>query len=78
MEEVPVMFEEVEVQERSICVISETGSYFISVVLEMTCPQSYKKKTDFTIEFVANFVKVCVLDKMQTVHVYLCFMYLLF
>ena len=36
MEEVPMMFEEVEVQERSICVISEPGSYFISVVLEMT------------------------------------------
>ena len=47
-------------------------------VLEMTCPQSYKKKTDFTIEFMANFVKVCVLDKIQTVHVYLYFMYLLF
>ena len=32
MEEVPMMFEEVEVQERSICVISEPGSYFISVM----------------------------------------------
>lgn len=44
----------------------------------MTCPQSYKKKTDFTIEFMANFVKVCMLDKIQTVYVYLCFLDLLF
>lgn len=33
MEEVPVMFEEVDVQERSVCIISEPGSYFISVKL---------------------------------------------
>ena len=47
-------------------------------VLEMTCPQSYKEKTNFTIEFMANFVKVCMLDKIQTVHVYLCFLDLVF
>lgn len=53
-------------------------SFLSSYVLEMTCSQSYEKKTNFTIGFMANFVKVCVLDKIQTVHVYLCFMYLLF
>lgn len=33
MEEVPMMFEEVDVQERSTHIISEPGSYFISVKL---------------------------------------------
>lgn len=43
-------------------------------VLEIKCLQSYKK-SNFTIEFTANFVKICILSKTRTIHAYLCFIW---